>query len=825
MIGFGRVIISEYSRFRSKLIDLPRNDRESSITSLLDELVLCVDDEDEVMYRDGKRLVHRFLPQADQCIPHATAKRLTSRLQVGRSSGIEELHYRTVAAEPIEANQIEIEVLATGLNFSDVMKSLDLYPGLPSGPVALGVECSGRVTRVGSDAPDWKIDDEVIAVAPGSFASHVVVDQALVAKKPSQLTHAEAATIPIAFLTAEYALTECARMRRGDIVLIHSASGGVGLAAMQLTRLAGGTVFATAGNHEKRKYVQDLGAVEVMDSRSLAFAQQTLTATDGKGVDIVLNSLPGEAITKGIATLKTGGRFLEIGKRDIYANAAIDLEPFRNNLALFAIDLDQLFKQQAERMGKLLRDLVPRFESGELSPLPITLFSADQTREAFRFMQQGKHIGKVVVDYRERPSEVRLGTTMTTEFHKDATYWIAGGLGGFGLQIARWMVQQGAGHLVLSGRSEAPSTQAESVISELRALGANIVVMRTDITKADDVRSTLRRIDEQLPRLRGVFHTAMVLEDRLLVDLDRETLERVLRPKVLGGWNLHRETLDRALDHFVLFSSLSSVFGHAGQANYSAANALLDGLAHYRRSQNLPACVMNWGHLGEVGYLAQRRQLGERLERQGVLSFTVEQATKCLDLALQIDATQLSVLRMDWSLWRGLGITSDVSPRFAHLIRHHASATASEKREFASTQDIRDANEEQRILWVGEILRWKAGLLLGIDGDKIERGRPLLELGLDSLMAVEMRNWVESQITINLPISELMRSASLDHLTQTVCDIIGDDPSPSTGTSMSGPAEAISSGEAESLLDELPAMADDAVSRLLIQMLRQQSDG
>ena len=213
LIGFGRVMISEYSRFRSKLVDLPRNERDSLIASLLDELVIRLDDEDEVMYRDSTRLVHRFLPQADQTLPQATVKRLPCRLQVGRASGIEELHYRTTAAEPLEASEIEIEVLATGLNFSDVMKSLDLYPGLPSGPVPLGAECSGRVTRVGSEVSDWNIGDEVIAVARGSFASHVMVDQTLVARKPNRLTHAEAATIPIAFLTAEYALNECARMR------------------------------------------------------------------------------------------------------------------------------------------------------------------------------------------------------------------------------------------------------------------------------------------------------------------------------------------------------------------------------------------------------------------------------------------------------------------------------------------------------------------------------------------------------------------------------------------------------------------------------------
>tara|TARA_R110002049_G_scaffold4601_6_gene32873 strand:+ start:59422 stop:66123 length:6702 start_codon:yes stop_codon:yes gene_type:complete len=825
LIGFGRVVISEYSRFKTKLIDLASQDPQSSAACLHNECIVQHDGEDEVMYRDQQRFVRRFLKQAEQDIPVTASRQVQSRLQIGRSSGIEELHYCTAAAAPLATGEVEIEVLSTGLNFSDVMKALDLYPGLPSGPVALGAECSGRISRVGPGVSDWSIGDEVIAVAPGSFASHVVVGQALVARKPQGLTHSQAATIPIAFLTAEHALNQCARMRQGDSVLIHSASGGVGLAAMQLAKIAGADVYATAGNDEKRNYVRGLGAAEVMDSRRLAFADQTLAASGGKGVDIVLNSLPGEAIAKGLSTLKTGGRFLEIGKRDIYANAPLGLEPFRNNLALFAIDLDQLFKQEPESMGELLRSLVPRFESGELRPLPITEYAADDTREAFRYMQQGKHIGKVVVNYDKRPSHVRPGTTNATQFRGDATYWLAGGLGGFGLEIAKWMVQHGAGNLVLSGRRESPSPTAVSVIEQLREQGANVTVMRCDITNAADVRSTLRKIDESLPRLRGVLHTAMVLQDRLLVDLDRETLQQVLRPKVLGGWNLHRETLDRSLDHFVLFSSLSSVFGHAGQANYSAANAMLDGLAHYRRSQELPACVMNWGHLGQAGYLAEREQLGRRLERQGVLSFTVKQATDCLDYALQIDATQLSVLRMDWSLWRGLGITADVSPRFAHLLRHRAAADSGEKRSLASGEEIRQADLETRVNLVGEVLRWKAGLLLGIDGDKMERDRSLLELGLDSLMAVEMRNWIESQIEINLPISALMRSASLDHLTMTVCKTIDEDTSITEADSKTPASELISDDDADSLLNQLPEMGDDEVSRLLGQLLRQQGDG
>jgi len=824
LIGLGRVVISEYARLACRLIDLPGHDTRFAVASLYNELTHCHDDEDEVMYRDGTRWLHRFTPLSDETLPTGSAGPLPSRLQIGRSSGIAELHYRTIAQNPLDAHHVEIEVLATGLNFSDVMKALDLYPGLPQGPTLLGAECSGRITRLGPKVTQWQVGDEVMAVAPGSFATHVMVNEALVAKKPSGLSHAQAATIPIAFLTAEYALVECARMREGDDVLIHSASGGVGLAAMQLAKLRGARVFATAGSEAKREYVRKLGAAEVMNSRDLAFANQIRSATDGQGVDIVLNSLAGEAIAKGISVLKVGGRFLEIGKRDIYADASLSLEPFRNNLALFAIDLDQWFQQQPARMGDLLRSIADRFEAGELQPLPVSTYPADQTQEAFRFMQQGKQIGKVVVEYSSRPSQVYPGATSEVTFRADATYWIAGGLGGFGIEIARWMVDRGARHLVLSGRSTTLPAATVSVLEELRSRGARVEVMSADITRVEDVRKTLRKIDQQLPRLRGVFHTAMVLEDRLLVDLDQATLQRVLRPKVLGGWNLHRETLDRSLDHFVLFSSLSSVFGHAGQANYSAANALLDGLAQYRRSQQLPACVINWGHLGEVGYLAQRKQLGERLERQGVLSFTVEQATNCLGAALQMETTQMSVLRIDWSLWRGLGITSRVSPRFAHLIRQVAPAKNQDKRTWVTATEIRQAPVEQQSALVCDLLSWKAGMLLGIDHTTLPRDRSLLELGLDSLMAVEMRNWIESQIEINLPISALMRSASLNHLTQNIAQIIDQSQVPGNDQPTRHDM-TISGNQADVLLDQLPEMADEDVDQLLNQMLRQPHEG
>ncbi len=298
------------------------------------------------------------------------------------------------------------------------------------------------------------------------------------------------------------------------------------------------------------------------------------------------------------------------------------------------------------------------------------------------------------------------------------------------------MVERGARHLALLGRRGIHSDRCRQIVADLEQGGARVTVHRADMTKEDDLAAVLAAIARDGPPLRGVVHAAMVLEDALLLNLDPDRLRRVLAPKVQGTWNLHRQTLGQPLDFFVLFSSLSSVFGHAGQGNYAAANLFLDALAWHRRAHGLPALTVNWGYLGEVGYLAERPQLGEWLERQGVRSFTVRQALILLERAMQRQAIQVSVMRVDWSRWRGLGVAGRVSPRIAHLLRRQENAT----------DGIAPENAKPQAASLDALLRDKVARVLGTSPDRLDGDKPLLNLGIDSLMAVELRNWIEQEL-------------------------------------------------------------------------------
>jgi phthiocerol/phenolphthiocerol synthesis type-I polyketide synthase C len=803
--GMGRSIDHEHPELRCSRVDLPANGQPADVAALVEELLADTSDTD-VAFRGGLRYVAGLTPFATE--PETAEPQAGSafRMEYSRPGVLDDIDTRTVARRAPAPTEVEIEVHATGLNFIDVMRALGVYPGQKDGPTQIGVECSGVVTAVGADVDDVRVGDSVIALAAEGVGSFVTTPASLVTPMPVELSFEEAAAIPIAYLTAYYALHEQARLRRGERVLIHSAAGGVGLAAVEVARWLNATVLATAGTPEKREHLHGLGIQHVFDSRSLTFADQVLAATGGGGVDAVLNSLSGEAISHSLETLSPYGRFLEIGKTDIYGQGRLQLWQLRNNASYIVIDLAQLIVDRPAYVGALLRDIVAHIEQGAFRPLPVRAFPAAKTATALRTLSQGKLIGKVAVSVDTRPQPAAHRDRLPAQLHPDATYLITGGLGGIGLATASWMVEQGAKHLVLLGRGPA-SEAGKRAIDELHDKGCDVVYVRGDVTQTDMLSSTLDSIRATMPALRGVVHAAGILDDGILSRLDDQRLREVMAPKIDGAGNLHMLTRDDDLDFFVLFSSAAAVLGSPGQAHYAAGNAFLDALAWYRHGQGKPALSINWGPWAEVG-LVNKPEQQRNLNRHGMIPIPVNDGIHTLATLLRSSATQVAVLRMDPTLTAGV-LGAPASP-------------APERRDNLLDALVRaDDNERQRQL--ESYLREHAAGKLGLAASQLDIESPLHQLGVDSLVAVELRAQIERDLGVVVPVVRLLDGPSVTGLAGWLADQLSGGAAGPTPVATDGvPIVNGSNGSAPEWMDilgRLPDISDDDVDALLRDVL------
>ena len=771
--GLGRVIGHELPLERCRLIDLPAGFSKGDFTALAAELLSAVPEE-EIALRDDRRYVRRLrrLAQAD-LVPtmRESSPGDRFRAEIGSPGMLESVCMASMGRAEPGPGQVEIEVAVASLNFRDVMLAMGLLPQLAlaelPGTDRIGLDYAGTVSAVGAGVEGLAPGDEVIGVAYGTVASHVTTAAEFVLPKPASLDFEAAAAVPVAFVTSYISLVELARLQPGERVLIHAATGGVGLAAIQIARDLGAEIFATAGTPEKREYLRSLGVEEIFDSRTLAFADEIRERTNGEGVDVVLNSLSGEAIGTSLATLAPSGRFVELGKRDIYEDASLHLLEFRKNLSYFAVDLDRLLAEQPEHVGSLFQEVLAKFEDGTYEAAPRDRFSSAELSEALRHMAQAKHIGKVVVTIGDEPVQIATRSAEGPQFRQDGAYLVTGGLGGFGLAVASWMAERGAGALVLAGRSE-PGPEGREAIEALRSLGARVEVMQADVSRREQVVELVDAIRANVGPLRGIVHAAMVLDDGLLPQLDDHRFERVLAPKVAGAWNLHELTATEPLDFFVSFSSISSLFGNVGQANYAAANSLLDAFAHFRRSRSLPALTVNWGALSGVGYLSRQEAVGEQLARQGFAGFSPTEAVKVLGELIDTERPQVMAARVEWQRLAVMSSADAASPRLRHLVPAgdgQASADGGDRPELAGLLAA-PATEAPRL--AQEYLQSRIGLVLGSGSATIDPDRPLTDLGLDSLMAVELLATLKSELAVEVAVVQLLQGVTLAELASLV---------------------------------------------------------
>ena len=736
--GLGRTIMQEYPNLNCSLIDLDCLNHTDSTRQLLRELQSC-DGETQIAYHDGKRYVARLTPK-DNTLNNPF------RLQLSDYGTLDNLTLAPQERKSPSAGEIEIEVAASGVNFRDVLNALGVLKEYlqamgfaDSTEVPFGGECAGLVVAVGAGVTNFKVGDEVIAAqAVGSLSSHVTVNAKFAIAKPEHLNYAEAATIPTTFLTAYYGLHYLAKIQPGDKILIHAAAGGVGQAAVQLAQQAGAEVYATA-SVGKWDFLKASGVKYVMNSRTLDFAEEVMQLTEGEGVDLILNSLNGDFIAKNLEILAPGGRFIEIGKVGIWSREQVREK--RKDISYFPFDLLEVSNSNPDLIATLFAELRQQFINRELQPLAHKVFPIQQADDAFRYMAQAKHIGKVVISL---PKSDRI-------VKPDGSYLITGGLGALGLQVANWLAEEGARSLILLGRSQ-PSESARREINKLEQQGVAVQVIQADITDYEALEKALTNLSPSPPipqspnppaphPIRGIIHAAGILDDGLLKTLTWERFQKVLQPKITGAWNLHLISEKLSLDWFVCFSSVVSVFGAAGQSNYGAANAFMDNLISYRRSLGLPGTSINWSIWDEVG-MASRLTSGQQqnLTQQGLKAIAPKQGLKVLKQLIQQQTTQTIVFPVDWKTFL------DRQPHNLFFAKLKPQTTAKP----ASTsflQQLAQTPKSDRYEILQSYIREQIAKVLGFsDPEDIDTQEKFADLGMDSLMAVEFKNSLQASL-------------------------------------------------------------------------------
>lgn len=797
--GIGKALALEHPELRTVCIDLPPAGEAAEADKLLAELDES-GSEGQVAVRNEERRVARLAKLRRGAVGHE-ASPVSWRLIPETAGSLEAFRREPLSLRAPGAGEVAIAVEASGLNFKDVLNALGMYPGNP-GP--LGGECAGRVTAVGPGVTHVRPGDEVMAVAGGSFASHVVARAELVQPRPQGVSAEEGAAFSIAYLTAQFCLGHIAQLVSGERVLIHAAAGGVGLAAVRLAQRAGAQVFATAGSEWKRDLLRSMGVEHVFDSRSSAFAEEILDRTAGRGVDVVLNSLSGDLIEASFRVLARGGRFVEIGKRGIKDDGWVRAQGRDHRYTI--VDWGDTAAREPALIGGMFAQLVDELRKGTLQPLPRHVFALEQAASAFRFMAQARHAGKIVVRH-GAPGELRI--------RRDGTYLITGGLSGLGLCVARWLGQQGAGRLVLIGR-RGVTREAEPVLEALRAGGTTVVAEAVDVSDERALETLIRRIRSDGPPLRGVLHAAGVLDNAGLLQQDEQRFATVFAPKITGARALDRLTRSDPLDWFILFSSIASVLGAAGQSNHSAANAFLDVLAHERRTRGLPALSINWGVWTEIGAAAD---LVDRLASQGLGALRPDQGLLALQRLAQQDSAQAAVFPIDWSRYLQ-SVAAGSVPAFLSEVA--GGETRAQSRETsgdapAHTNDFRAqiaaAPAARRRPLVATFVREHAARALGLDRARpIDPQMPLGELGLDSLLAVELRNALGTSLQASLPATLLFDYPTLDTLTDYLVGTVLADATTEAPASTEAPAVEESP---DALVGSIEAMSDDEVDRLI----------
>jgi len=760
--GLGRTLQREHPSWRCTLVDLSADDAREA--GALCEEFLDDDAEDQLALRAGDRYVARLMR------PSPNQDFFSQRPAAGETMSFA-LHVRQRAAGPVLALQgrsrrapgpgeVEIEVHAakvSGAEISAARSRLDRGRT----PTWFGCAAAGRVLRVGAEVRGFDAGDEVLAVGAGSAASHLTTHAALVLRRPSTLTPDAVTAAVFGLVVARHGLERLGRLAPGERVLIHGASTSVGQAALELALRARAEIVVTSADPQVVETLRGRANVRCLDGEPGSLTEQVLAATNGEGVDLILDCRVGGSQPVATRSLRPFGRLVEIVEPGNRPHGHIAAEDATRNVACFAIDPVELFVQRPGYCCSLLRDMVEPLELGELALLPFETMPVSRVVGALSPVAEiatGKNLVLLMSDR----DAVVAPAEASVRLSGDATYLITGGLGGLGLYLAEWMLECGARHLVLMSRRTA-SPEIEAHLQHLRAKGAEIHHAQADVTNRDDLDVALRQVAERMPPLRGVLHCAATLDDVVLTQMRPTQLKAVLASKVQGTWNLHELTLGMPLDFFVMFSSGAALIGPPGSANYAAANAFLDAMAVYRRQSGLKALAVGWGLWGDAGMVKGTTQQS-RIKLSGFRTMPATTGARILGQLLQTDIGHLVVMPVDWAQLRRVARATTRTPFLEKVFAEVASETGPD---FATTDiltTLRSTDEGARERVLVEFLRNQLSVTLGTSPEKIPFDQPLLSLGVDSLLALEMKNRVEAELHVSLRIVELLQGPTLETL-------------------------------------------------------------
>ncbi|MCM6778856.1 SDR family NAD(P)-dependent oxidoreductase [Nocardia sp. CDC159] len=770
LAGARRALLNEQTRLRWRLIDA---DGEVADADLAAELTIpgafTHDHADEVFLHNGIRwvtVVGRTLQERLDALDEArplTDREADFRLELPRNKTFAKLGWRRGERRAPGPGEVEVRMTAIGLNYKDSLRVIGVLGDRELGDTFFGtepgMEGAGVIVRLGEGVTGFRVGDEVGLACRGMIGRFNTLAEDLVWRVGEGFEPGRCSS-STSFVAAEYALLELARVRPGETVLVHGAAGGVGSAAVQIAKLHGARVIGTASTDERRAYVLEQGADHALGSRSLNFVDEVLALTNGRGADVVISSAPGEILVQNFDAVAEFGRIVEVGKADIYFGGVLELRHFDKNVAYFSFDLDRMMKLRQQEVFEYTKAVNGRIDDGTYRALPFEMYGTAEVARAFEEVARSSRIGRVALDLDEDAPLVRPRIPDVV-IDSGARYLITGGFGGFGLAVGRWLVDKGARRLTLLGRGGPATEEARRQLAVWEQQGVAITTELVDVADAEAVAAVVARAHTREHPLRGIFHTAGAVDDKRIGAMDRGSLAKVFRPKLIGARALWEGVVAAGarLDQFVLFSSGSAIFGGIGHYSYTAANIAVNAYAEALARQGVNALAVGWGHMAGAGMAAADENLARYLVNTGFDTIEMDDGPLYLEQALRLGVTRVDIFPISWARVAATG------PQLALTGRIEAMIAAAAQNDSAASRlraELAALDETKRREVVAHMLAEQLAAVMGVAAESIDLTVPLPELGLDSLMAVEFGSLVTQTLGVDLISLKLGRSFSLE---------------------------------------------------------------